>query len=127
VQWEVKLKRFFQVRSRQRDAQTDRDRIGPIVRAIKTGVESSQKERDALRARLRETRDLASFAMGTGDDEYLTREIEDKRRIDEYERQMAMGEKRLTELDQQIASLIELQDLASRRFSADIERMLGPA
>ena len=112
----AKLKRRFQFRSVERDAETDRERIGAVVLAINMAVRSVQNERDALRVRVGEARDLASFAVGTGDDEYLTRDAKDKSRIKEYERQMNAGEKRLRELDQQIASLAALQELSNRCF-----------
>jgi uncharacterized protein (DUF342 family) len=110
------LKRLFQFRSVQRDARTDRERIGSVVQAIDAAVGSALREREALRDRVGAARDLASFAVGTGDDEYLTREPRDKSRIKEYEQQMAVGEKRLQELDQQIASLEALQALSRRHF-----------
>ena len=110
------MKLPFQVRSAQRDAQTDQERVGAVVKAINAAVGSAQKERDALRARVGDARDLASFAVGTGDDEYLTREVKDKARIAEYERQMTIGEKRIQELDQQIERLTGLQELSNRYF-----------
>jgi predicted nucleic acid-binding Zn-ribbon protein len=115
------LKRPFQFRSVQRDAQTDLERIGSVIQAISAAVGSAQKERDALRDRVSAARDLASFATGTGDDEYLTREAKDKSRIEEYERQMIIGEKRIRELDQQIASLAALQELSRRCFPESME------
>jgi hypothetical protein len=108
------LKRLFQVRSPQRDAETDRERLGSVVKAINTAVGSARGERDALRARVSDARDLASFAVGTGSDEYLTREAKDTSRIAEYERQMSVGEKRIAELDRQIEGLTALQELAGR-------------
>jgi hypothetical protein len=110
------LKRPFQFRSVQRDAQTDQERIGSVVQAIDAAVRSAVGERQALAARVGAARDLASFAVGTAHDEYLTRETRDKSRIEEYERQMTVGEKRITELDQQIASLTALQSLSKRCF-----------
>ena len=110
------MKRPFQFRSVERDTQTDQGRIGPVIQAIDTAVESALKEREALRARVNTARDLASFAVGTGDDEYLTREAKDTSRIKEYEQQMNIGENRLRELDQQIAGLVALQDLSRRCF-----------
>lgn len=110
------MKRPFHFRSAQRDAQTDRERIGSVVEAIGRAVGSAQKERDALRVRVSAARDLASFAVGTGGDEYLTRETRDRSRIEEYEQQMTAGEKRIQELEQQIAGLTALQDLSRRCF-----------
>ena len=113
---EARLKRLFQVRSPQRDAETDRERLGSVVDAINTAVGSARSEREALRARVNDARDLASFAVGTGSDEYLTREAKDTSRIAEYERQMSVGEKRIAELDRQIEGLTALQELAGRFF-----------
>jgi hypothetical protein len=110
------VKRPFQFRSAGRDAQTDQLRISAVVQAIDTAVGSALREREALRARVNTARDLASFAVGTGDDEYLTRETKDTSRIKQYEQQMTIGEKRLQDLDQQIASLGALQDLSRRCF-----------
>ena len=110
------MKRLFQVRSPQRDTQTDHERLGSVVKAINTAVGSARSERDALRARVSNARDLASFAVGTGSDEYLTREARDRSRLAEYEHQMTMGEKRITELDRQIEGLTALQELAGRFF-----------
>jgi len=114
---EVKLKKLFQFRSVQRDAQTDLERIAAVVQAIDAAVTAAVNEREALRARVDTARDLASFATGTGDDEYLTRETKDTSRIEGYEQQMKIGEQRLQELDRQIASLAALQDLSRRCFS----------
>ena len=110
------MKRLFQVRTPQRDAQTDHERLGSVVKAINTAIGSAQSERDALRARVSNARDLASFAVGTGSDEYLTREAKDTFRIAEYEQQMTMGEKRVKELDRQIEALTALQELAGSFF-----------
>jgi hypothetical protein len=108
------LKRPFQFRSVQRDAETDQQRIGSVVQVIDTALDSALKEREALRARVNTARDLASLAVGTGSDEYLTRDTKDTSRIKEYEQQMTIGEDRLRVLDQQIASLAALQDLSRR-------------
>ena len=110
------MKRPFQFRSPQRDAETDQLRIGPVVQAIDAAVNAALQERDALRARVSTARDLASFAAGTGDDEYLTREPKDTLRIKEYEQQMTIGEDRLRVLDQQIGGLTVLRDLSRQCF-----------
>ena len=116
VKKEAKLKRLFQFRSVQRDAETDQKRIGSVVQAIDAAKRSALKEREALASRVGAARDLASFAVGTATDEYLTRETRDKSKIEEYERQMTVGEKRIADLDQQIVGLATLQDLSRRYF-----------
>lgn len=110
------MRRPFQFRSAERDAQTDQQRIGSIVQAISAALELAQKERDALNVRATEARDLASFAVGTGDDEYLTREPRDKSRLADYEKQMITAEKRIRTLDEQIGNLKALQELSRRCF-----------
>jgi hypothetical protein len=114
---EDSLKRPFQFRSSERDAQTDKERVKPIVDAIKAAVATAESERSALSLRVNQARDLASFAAGTGGDEYLTREAKDSSRIEGYEKQMIVGEKRLGELEAQIVHLKALQDLSNRYFS----------
>ena len=110
------MKRPFQFRSPRRDAETDQLRIGSVVQAIDAAVKAALKEREALLTRVSIARDLASFAVGTDDDEYLTRDLKDTLRIREYEQQMTVGEDRLRMLDQQIGSLTILRDLSRQCF-----------
>jgi predicted nucleic acid-binding Zn-ribbon protein len=107
----------FRVRSAERDHETDKDRIAPILTGIEKALVNARKEMEALRIRVRDARDFASFAAGTGTDEYLSREQADNRRIAEYEKQMIAGEGRIQKLEVQIANLTELRDLSSNRFS----------
>jgi len=65
------MARAFKVRSAERDAQTDSERLGSISAAVEAAVASIQRERDALRARVDAARDQAAFATGTDYDEYL--------------------------------------------------------
>jgi predicted nucleic acid-binding Zn-ribbon protein len=75
-----------------------------------------------LSVRVRAARDLASFAVGTGDDEYLSRETKDQIRIEEYEQQMMAGEKRIRELNHQIANLEALQGHSRQIFPSPENR-----
>jgi predicted nucleic acid-binding Zn-ribbon protein len=111
------MARAFKVRSAERDAQTDGERLGPISAAVEAAVASIQKERDALRARVDAARDQAAFATGTDYDEYLTRDAKDAARIKEYEQQMASGEKRIQELERQLGGLGAIQEVFSRYFA----------
>jgi predicted nucleic acid-binding Zn-ribbon protein len=110
------LKRPFKVRSAERDDKTDEHRIAPILAAIEVALGDATKEIEALRIRVRDARDLASFAAGTESDEYLSREAKDDRRISDYEQQLIAGENRIRQLDRQISSLTELRDLSNNRF-----------
>ena len=111
------MARAFKVRSAERDAQTDRERLGSISAAIEAAVASIQKERDALRARVDAARDQAAFATGTDYDEYLTRDARDAARIKEYEQQMATGEKRTQELDRQLGGLNAVREAFNQYFA----------
>jgi hypothetical protein len=110
------LKKPFKVRSAERDHETDKHRTAPILAAIEEALSDATKELEALRIRVRDALAWASFAAGTGSDEYLSREPEDNRRIAEYEEQLIAGENRIRQLEGQIANLIELRDLSSARF-----------
>ena len=111
------MARAFKVRSAERDAQTDSERLGSISAAVEAAVASIRKERDALRARVDAARDQAAFATGTDYDEYLTRDAKDAARIREYEQQMASGEKRTQELERQLGGLGDIQEVFSRYFA----------
>jgi hypothetical protein len=119
---EEELNRPFQFRSVQRDAFTDQERVGSVVKAIDTALASAMRERDVLSVRVRAARDLASFAVGMGDDEYLSREAKDQIRIEEYEQQMMVGEKRIRELNHQIANLEALQGRSRQIFPSSENR-----
>jgi predicted nucleic acid-binding Zn-ribbon protein len=111
------MARAFKVRSAERDAQTDSERLGSISAAVEAAVASIQRERDALRARVDAARDQAAFATGTDYDEYLTRDAKDAATIKDYEQQMASGEKRTQELERQLGALGAIQEVFSRHFA----------
>ena len=111
------MARAFKVRSAERDAQTDIERLGSISAVVEAAAAAIRKERDALRARVDAARDQASFATGTDYDEYLTRDARDSARIKEYEQQMASGEQRTQELERQLAGLSDIQEVFSRHFA----------
>ena len=106
----------FQVRSSQRDKQTDRERVSSIVKAVDAAIASAEKERSALALRVKNAQDLAAFAAGNDSDEYLSREPEDTKRLVGYEQQLIAGHKRITELDAQIASLNAVRDVCLSQF-----------
>ena len=118
-QTEAELKRIFRFRSAERDLKTDQLRIDPLVQAIESAATSAAEEREALCVRIGNARDRASLATGTGDDEYMTRDVKDALQITEYERQISIGESRLRVLDQQINCLTAMKDL-SRKLLADV-------
>ena len=114
------MARAFKVRSAERDAQTDSERLGSISAAIEAAIDSIRKERDALRGRVDAARDQAAFATGTDYDEYLTRDAKDAARIKEYEQQMASGEKRTEELERQLGGLDAILEVFNRHFAGKL-------
>ena len=106
----------FQVRSSQRDKQTDRERISSVVSAIDAAIGSAENERSSLTLRVENARDLAALAAGNDSDEYLSREPEDTKRIAGYEQQLIAGYKRIAELDAHIASLNAVREVCQSRF-----------
>jgi hypothetical protein len=106
----------FQVRSSQRDKQTDRERISSVVSAIDAAIGSAEKERSSLTLRVENARDLAALVAGNDSDEYLSREPEDTKRIAGYEQQLIAGYKRIAELDVHIASLNAVREVCQSRF-----------
>jgi hypothetical protein len=111
-----KLMPAFQVRSSQRDKQTDQERVSSIAKAIDAAIASAMKERAALALRVKNAQDLAAFAVGNDSDEYLSREPQDTTRLAGYEQQLIAGHKRIAELDTQIASLNVVRDVCLTRF-----------
>ena len=107
----------FQVRSSQRDNQTDRERVSSVVKAIEAAIASAEKERSALSLRVRNAQDLAAFAAGNDSDEYLGREPEDTRRLAGYEQQLIAGHKRVAELDIHIAGLNAVREACLAQFA----------
>ena len=114
------MTRGFQVRSAERDEQTDRERLRSVSRTIESAIASVQKEKGTLQTRVDTARDLAALSAGTAYDEYLTRETIDTARITEYERQMLAGEKRIGELERQLGGLEATQELFARFFASAI-------
>ncbi len=106
----------FQVRSSQRDKQTDQERVSSIAKAIDAAIASAEKERSALRIRVKDAQDLAALAAGNESDEYLTRDAKDTRRIVGYEQQLVAGHKRIEALNTHISNLNAVREVCRARF-----------
>ena len=106
----------FQVRSSQRDQETDRARVNSIVKAVDAAIASAEQERSALALRVKNAQDLAALAAGNDSDEYLSREPEDTKRLVGYEQQLIAGYKRIEELDAHIAGLSAVREACLSQF-----------
>lgn len=106
----------FQVRSNQRDKQTDSERIGSVIKVVEGAISAALREKNSLGLRVRNALDLAAIAMGNESDEWLTREKKDTSRIEGYEQQFIAGQARLDELETQIEGLRAVNELLRARF-----------
>ena len=113
--------RSFQVRSPERDAKTDRERIQSLGRAIDAALDGVRSEKDALKTRVSEARDSAALAAGTDVDEYLYRDPKDLTRVRDYERQLALGNRRLEELQRQLEGLGKVREVYAQYFGKHAE------
>jgi hypothetical protein len=88
----------FKARSAERDAETDRLRIGSIVSAIETALQAAEKEQAGLSRRVDEVLARAAVTLGNGTDEYLEREPLDSHHQDLFDTEILNGQRRLKEL-----------------------------
>ena len=92
----------FKARSADRDAETDRVRVGSILEAIENALDATEQEQTGLSKRVEDVLARAAVTMGNGSDEYLEREPLDSYHQDLFSAEISNGQRRLEEL----ASLI---------------------
>ena len=93
----------FKARSAERDAETDRQRIGSIVASIEGALEAAENEQAGLSRRVDDVLARAAVTFGNGTDEYLEREALDNHHQDLFTAEMLNGQRRLKELATEIA------------------------
>lgn len=93
----------FKARSAERDAETDRQRIGSIVASIEGALEAAENEQAGLSRRVDDVLARAAVTIGNGTDEYLEREALDNHHQDLFTAEMLNGQRRLKELATEIA------------------------
>ena len=106
----------FRARSVSRDAEADHARARSILSAIDTALEAAKAEQNGLSARIEEVLARAAVTIGNDSDEYLSREPEDSRHQDVMGREIANGQRRLTELEVAIAHFEFLRTAVLSRF-----------
>jgi hypothetical protein len=109
--------RAFKVRSPERDARTDAERLGSLARSISSVVEAVRAERNALKDRVDEARDRASLVAGTDTDEYIARDGRDAAHLRAYEQEMMAGDRRVKELQRQLEGLQAVSEAYERFFA----------
>jgi predicted RNase H-like nuclease (RuvC/YqgF family) len=105
----------FKARSADRDAETDLSRLTSVLRSIEDVIQAAEAELSGLTRRVDDALARASVTVGSGDDEYLTREALDSRFLDQLEVEISNGQRRVKELSKNIAQFKSLKaDLMSR-------------
>jgi hypothetical protein len=108
--------REFKARSAERDAETDRLRVGSILLAIETALAAAEAEQSGLTRRVDDFLARAAVTFGNGTDEYLTREALDSLHHDIFDREISSGQRRLQELGLTISHFRFLKAAMLSRF-----------
>ena len=106
----------FKARSAERDAETDRARIGSIVTAIETALQAAEREQSGLSRRVDDVLARAAVTIGNGTDEYLEREALDNYHQDLFDAEILNGQRRLKELATEIAHFKFMKAAVLSRF-----------
>jgi hypothetical protein len=106
----------FKARSADRDAETDRARIGSIVTAIETALHAAESEQSGLSRRVDDVLARAAVTIGNGTDEYLEREALDNYHQDLFDAEILNGQRRLKELATEIAHFKFMKAAVLSRF-----------
>lgn len=106
----------FRARSADRDAETDRLRIGPILEAIEHALHEAEQEQSGLSRRVEDVLARAAVTLGNGTDEYLEREALDSHHQDLFSSEIANGQRRLNELATAITHFKFLKAATLSRF-----------
>jgi hypothetical protein len=106
----------FQARSAERDAETDRLRVGSILEAIEHALHEAEQEQSGLSRRVEDVLARAAVTLGNGTDEYLEREALDSHHQDLFTTEIANGQRRLRELASAITHFKFLKAATLTRF-----------
>jgi hypothetical protein len=106
----------FKSRSADRDAETDRARIGSIVTAIETALHDAESEQSGLSRRVDDVLARAAVTFGNGTDEYLERDPLDNYHQDLFTAEISNGQHRLKELANEIVHFRFLKAAVLSRF-----------
>ena len=106
----------FKARSADRDAETDRSRVGPILSAIETAIAATETERSGLGQRVQDVLARASVTFGNDTNEYLTREPPDNDHQRLLSAEILNGQRRLDELSVMVTHLKFLKAAVESRL-----------
>ena len=108
--------RDFMARSVDRDAETDRSRLGSIFAAIENVLNAAEREQSGLNRRVEDVLARAAVTLGNGVDEYLERDARDSHHQDLFSAEISNGQRRLMELSSEITHFKFLKAAMLSRF-----------
>jgi hypothetical protein len=114
----------FQARSADRDAETDRARVGSVLEAVENALHAAEQEQSGLQRRVDDVLARAAVTLGHDSDEYLEREALDNHHQDLFGSEIANGQRRLKELANSITHFKFLKTAIMSRFP-DLPRGKG--
>ena len=106
----------FKARSADRDAETDRSRIGSILGAVDHALHAAEQEQSGLNRRVEDVLARAAVTLGNGTDEYLEREALDSHHQNLFGTEISNGQRRLKELATAITHFKFLKAATLSRF-----------
>ncbi len=106
----------FKARSADRDAETDRARVGSILEAVENALHAAEREQSGLGRRVEDVLARAAVTIGNGTDEYLEREPLDSHHQDLFSAEISNGQRRLKELATEITHFKFLKAAMLSRF-----------
>ena len=107
----------FRARSADRDAETDRARVGSILEGIENALHAAEREQSGLSRRVEDVLARAAVTLGNGTDEYLEREPLDSHHQDLFGSEISNGQRRLKELAASITHFKFLKTALLSRFA----------
>jgi hypothetical protein len=106
----------FKACSAERDAETDRSRVGTVLEAVESALHAAEQEQSGLHRRVEDVLARAAVTFGNGSDEYLEREALDNHHQDLFSIEIANGQRRLKELANSITHFKFLKTAIMSRF-----------
>lgn len=106
----------FRARSADRDAETDRSRVGSILEAVGHALHAVELEQSGLNRRVEDVLARAAVTFGNGTDEYLEREALDNHHQDLFGTEISNGQRRLKELATSVTHFKFLKAAIMSRF-----------
>jgi hypothetical protein len=106
----------FKARTAERDAETDRERMGSVLAAIDGALQASEAEHAGLSGRIDDVLARAAVTGGTATDEYLDREPHLSHHQALFDAEIANGQRRLRELSTTIGHIRFMRAALLSRF-----------